>query len=377
MTIRVLHVYKDYWPVVGGIENLVRRLAIGLQADPEFAPRVLVTNPGWQTVREEIDGVPVVKAGRLATVASTPLSLALVRELARQPAEIVHLHAPYPLAELAYLLTRHPGRLVLTYHSDIVRQRRLLPLYRPFLWQLLRRAEVITVSSPHYAAGSPILRALGEKLRLVPFGVDPARFALTPERAARVARLKAELSGPLVLFVGVLRYYKGLEVLIPVMGEVPATLVILGEGREGARLRALAAAQPHADRIVFRGRVEHDELVAFYHAADVFVLPSTSRAEAFGVVLLEAMACGLPVVTTELGTGTSFVNLHQQTGLVVPPGDRAALAAALRSLLADPTTRQRYGAAARRRVEQEFSEAQMLAATKTLYREVLARPARC
>ncbi|GIW08178.1 MAG: glycosyl transferase family 1 [Dehalococcoidia bacterium] len=374
--IEVLHVYKDYWPVVGGIENHVRRLATGLARDESFNVRVLVTNTGFHTVRGSIDGIEVIKAGRLATVASTPLSVALAMELARQHPDIVHLHFPYPIGELAYLAVGRQARLVITYHSDVVRQRRLLRFYRPFLRRVLANADAIIVSNPRYAAGSPFLVSHRERLRLIPFGEDPARYALTERRRAVAAAIRASVPGPLTLFAGLLRYYKGLDVLIAAMRDVPGTLVIVGDGPERVRWQTLAAATPYADRIIFRGRLTDEELIAHYHAADVFVLPSTLRAESLGVVLLEAMACGLPLVTTELGTGTSYANIHGETGIVTPPNDPRALAVALRVLLDDPERRRRFGEAARRRLEREFSEQAMLERTKALYWEVLERPRR-
>jgi glycosyltransferase involved in cell wall biosynthesis len=374
--IEVLHVYKDFWPVVGGIENHIRRLAVGVAKDPDFRVRVLVTNTGRKTRRTKIEGVEVTKAGRLATVASTPLSLALPVELHRLRPDIVHLHFPYPVGELSYLAVGRGAPLVITYHSDVVRQRRLLRLYRPFLREVLARADAIAVSTPRYAAGSPFLAPVRDKLRVIPFGEDPSRYALTPARAAAAAALRASLSPPITLFAGMLRYYKGVDVLIRAMRDVPGTLVVVGDGPEAGRWRRLAAATPYADRIVFRGRISDEELIVHYRAADVFVLPSTLRAESLGVVLLEAMACELPLVTTELGTGTSYANVQGETGLVVPPGDPRALAAALRFVLDDPARRRRFGRAARRRLERDFSEGAMLEKTKALYRETLERRTR-
>jgi rhamnosyl/mannosyltransferase len=370
--IEVLHVYKDFWPVVGGIENHLRRLSAGLARDPAFRVRVLVTNPTWTTVRAWGDGVDIIKAGRFATVASTPLSFALPIELARLRPDIVHLHLPYPVGELAYLVAGRDAPLVITYHSDVVRQRRLLRLYRPVLERVLERADAIVVSNPRYAAGSPFLARRRVKLHVIPFGEDPGRYALTPARRAHAAAIRAELGGPITLFAGLLRYYKGVDVLIEAMRWTPGTLVIVGDGPEAPRWRAMAAASPAAARIVFRGRVSDEALIAHYYAADVLALPSTLRAESLGVVLLEAMACGLPLVTTELGTGTSYVNVHGETGIVAPPGDPRALAAALRLLFDNPDRRRRLGEAARRRLEQEFSETAMIERTKALYREVLA-----
>lgn len=367
---RVLHVYKDFYPVPGGIEGHIRDLTARLRA-LGIAASVLVTAPDRRTRWEVLFGVPVTKAGRLAELASTPISFRLCLELWRSDADIYHLHFPYPLGEVAYLL-RPRGRLVITYHSDIVRQRTLLQLYRPLLGRLLRRADAILVTSPQYLRSSPFLRPVAAKCRVVPLGIDPGRFdAFDPDR---VAAWRAKLGSPLVLFVGRFRYYKGLDCLVEALRLVPAArLALVGDGPEGPRLRRLVAEYGLGSRVAFLGALPDEELPALYRAADVYVLPATERSEAFGISLLQAMAAGLPVVTTELGTGTSHVNRHGETGLVVPPRDPGALAAALAELLADPQRRRAMGAAGRRRVEAEFTLDRMVAEVLRVYREVLGQ----
>jgi len=293
-------------------------------------------------------------------------------ELWRAEAEIYHLHFPYPLGEVAYLL-RPRGRLVVTYHSDIVRQRNLFRFYRPLLGRLLRQADAILVTSPQYLQSSPVLRPVAAKCRVVPLGIDLGRFdAFDPDR---VAAWRAKLGTPLVLFVGRFRYYKGLDYLLEALRLVPeARLGLVGDGPEGPRLRRLVAQYGLGSRVTFLGTLSDDELPAIYRAADVYVLPATERSEAFGISLLEAMAAGLPVITTELGTGTSYVNQHGETGLIVPPRDPGALAAALAELLADPERRRAMGAAGRKRVEAEFTLDRLVKDVLRVYGEVLGRP---
>jgi glycosyltransferase involved in cell wall biosynthesis len=173
---KILHVYKDYYPVVGGIENHIRLICRGLLAHPEVEPIVLVTNRGRNTVVEQIEGVQVIKAGRLTTVSSAPISVELFTWIRRLDTDITHLHFPYPIGELAYLLTGHSRRMVITYHSDIVRQKYLLQVYKPFLYRLLARADGITVSSPQYIQSSPYLRPLADKCVVIPHGTDLSRF---------------------------------------------------------------------------------------------------------------------------------------------------------------------------------------------------------
>jgi rhamnosyl/mannosyltransferase len=370
---KVLYVYKDYYPVVGGIENHIRLICRGLKAGwPEVEPTVLVTNRARNTVVEEMDGVKVIKAGRLATISSAPISLSLFAWMRRLEADITHLHFPYPIGELAYLLVGRSRKMVITYHSDIVRQKYLLQVYRPFLYRLLARADRITVSSPNYIRSSTYLQPLAHKCVVIPHGADLSRFAATAEVQRRAQELRQRYGPPLILFVGLLRYYKGLSFLIQAMPQIPGRLLVVGEGPQGQEWRELSQQLGLEEKVIFLGRVSDEDLVALYHACDVFVLPAIHRSESWGAVQVEAMACGKPVVCTELGTGTSFVNLHGQTGLVVPPRDAAALAQAIGTLLEDEPLRQQMGQRARERAEKEFSFTTMVKRLVDLYKDVLS-----
>jgi glycosyltransferase involved in cell wall biosynthesis len=333
---------------------------------------VLVTSTTRSTEVEERRGVRVIKAGRLLHFASTPLSIDLIRYARTLHPEVINLHMPYPPGDLAaHTIKRAP--LILTYHSDIVRQRRLLQLYRPLLMWTLRRATQIIATSQPYVRSSPFLRRYAAKCRIVPLSVDPARFAEVPDAAAASLRQRYTHAAdePLIVSVGVLRYYKGLHILLDAMTQLDATLIIVGAGPEEQRLRDLAQAFGVARRVHFVGRVPDVELPAYYRAADVFVLPSHVRAEAFGIVQLEAMAAGCPLVSTELGTGTSVVNQHGVTGFVVPPNDPAQLAMAVRVLLDNPDLRRQLGAQARQRVYEHFTHDHMIEQTLAVYHEAL------
>jgi len=369
---KVLYVYKDYYPVVGGIENHIRLICRGLRAGyPDIEPTVLVTNRARNTVIEELDGVRVIKAGRLATVSSAPISLSLFAWIRRLEADITHLHFPYPIGELAYLLGGRSRKMMITYHSDIVRQKYLLQFYKPFLYRLLARADKITVSNPNYIQSSTYLQPLADKCVVIPHGADLSRFAATPEVQGHAREIRQRYLPPLVLFVGLLRYYKGLSFLIEAMSQIPGRLLVVGEGPQGQEWRALTRQLGLEDQVTFLGRVSDEDLVALYHACDVFVLPAIHRSESWGAVQVEAMACGKPVVCTELGTGTSFVNLHGQTGLVVPPCDSAALSQAINTLLQDEPLRQQMGQRARERAEHEFAYTTMVQRLVDLYTDVL------
>jgi glycosyltransferase involved in cell wall biosynthesis len=365
---RVLHLYKDYYPVLGGVENHIRDLAEA-QARMGNEVTVLVTNDGPRTVSEELHGVKVIKAGRLAVVSSTPLSPALPWILARLRPDITHLHFPYPLGEVAQLLLGRNAHTVMTYHSDVVRQKRLLRLYKPLLWRVLHKTERIIATSPKYIRSSPFLSRLGDKCVVIPLGVDVSRFAQAPPQ--EVAAIRQRHGAPLLLFVGRLRYYKGLDFLIEAMPQIAAHLLIIGSGPKLGEWSALAAGLGVAERVHFVGEVPDEHLPAYYHAASIFVLPATMRSEAFGTVLLEAMAAGTPVISTELGTGTSWVNAHEETGLVVRPASAPDLAAAANRLLRDETARREMGRRAQERVRGEFSIEMMVQRVQNLYEELL------
>jgi len=359
---RILHVYKDYYPVLGGVENHVRTLA-ELQAKAGHAVTVLVTNPGRLAPRERVVGVDVVRLPRLATVASTPLSLGFPGAIRRLAPDISHLHFPYPVGELGQMLGGRGRPYVVTYHSDVVRQRAILQLYRPLLKRFLDGARRILPTSENYMRSSEFLKKRSDQCSVVSLCVDPERFA-------GAAPLVPATAVPTVLFVGRHRYYKGVDDLLRAVVGLNARLLIGGDGPERAAWERLAGELGLGDRVVFVGEVPEGDLPGLYASADVFALPANSRAEAFGKVLLEAMAAGLPCVTTELGTGTSFVVRDGESGFVVPPRDPNALRIAIEALLDHPRRRDAMGAAGRRRVVAEFSPATMLMRVLDVYRLV-------
>ncbi len=372
---KILHLYKDYWPVLGGIENHIRVLAEA-QVRRGHEVTVLAANRGWRSEVRTLNGVTVVLAGRLGTVASTPLSPMLFRRLRGIDADIVHLHFPHPPGEIAQWLFGRGTGTVLTYHSDIVRQRRIRRLDHPLLRRVLLSADRILVTSPSYIESSRYLRPLRDKCTVVPLGINIEHFEDQGGVGKRELRARWGLptDAPVAVFVGRLRYYKGLDHLLRALPLVPEVhLLLVGDGPLWDHTRELAASLGVMDRVVFTGDVGEVELPGCYMAGDLFVLPSHTRAEAFGTSLVEAMAAGLPVVSTEIQTGTSWVNTHGVTGLVVPPADPAALADAIRSLAGDPDNRLRMGRAGRARACELFQASTMVEKVEAVYREVLER----
>jgi rhamnosyl/mannosyltransferase len=324
---------------------------------------VAVCDPSFQTHCEKLNGVEIIKSGRLATVASMPLSLRHVQAMTQVKADVVHIHSPYPLGEVGTWLFQRRAPIVITYHSDVVRQQGWLKLYAPLLRRILRDSDRILATSPRYIETSPWLGPLKDKCQVAPLGVDHRRFA--PPRQA--------FDGPpTLLFVGRLRYYKGLDTLLHALTDLPdVQLRIVGTGPMQPTWQVLTSTLGLEDRVHFLGEVDDADLPQMYRQAHLFVLPANARAEAFGTVLLEAMAAGLPCVSTEVGSGTSWVVQDGVTGRVVPPKAPIVMASAIRDLLADPERLTEMGRAARTRVETEFTQERMVARVMEVYRSVV------
>ena len=371
----VVHAAKLYPPAGGGMETVLRDLCDGTAED--WNVRVVAANVRSETVRERCGDVDVSRVAAFGQAASVPLCPSLPLELWRHRADCVVLHEPNPIAGTSLFLHTPAPRLVVWHHSDLVRPRWAPPTYGRIVQRALyRRADCVIVSSPALAAGSALIRH-ARRVAVIPFGITLERY----EQVDAVSRSKADrvvaaVPGPRMLFVGRLVDYKGLEVLLDAMGRCQGSLVIVGEGPLEGALRALVTEKRLGGRVLFAGRVSDADLPAFYQACDLFVLPSIVRTEAFGVVQIEAMAAGRPVVSTNLPTGVPWVNQDGISGLVVTPGDSVALGDALRRVLDDGALRRRLGEGARRRAQAMFSRERMVAAFKSLIDTVVQEPDR-
>jgi glycosyltransferase involved in cell wall biosynthesis len=315
--------------------------------------------------------------GRVSSAPVAPGMLRTVRrELASGRCNLLHLHAPNPLGDVAGLLFGRDVPLVMSWHSDIVKQRFLRRVYRPFQQRTIDRADRILVFTPGHFTSSLQLQGRGveNKLRVIPAGFDTARLDAALADPAMTERLDRHAAGrPLLLTVGRHIYYKGYEYLIEAVARLRtgAALAMVGTGPLGPGLQRRAQELGLSERVLFLGEVGHAELVAAYHRCDVFTLPSIETSEAFGMASAEAMACGKPTVVCELGNGVNFLNQTGRTSLAVPPRDAAALADALDQLLLDESLRRRMGAQARLWMAERFSVSAMRDAHVALYRELL------
>jgi glycosyltransferase involved in cell wall biosynthesis len=313
------------------------------------------------------DGTRVTEVGEWGRFQSAPASPAFPYYMRRLRADIVVVHVPNPTAEVGYLLSRPRGKLVVRYHSDVVRQASAMRIYRPIQMTFLNKADIIVPTSEMYADTSPMLQPLRDRCRVVPLGIVAEEFEKPNE--ANVKRLREEYGGGYVLFSGMHRYYKGLEYLVRAAGAIKAPLVMTGDGPERERCRALA--RELGVEIAFPGALTHEELVDHLHGCEVFAFPSIARSEAFGISIMEAHVCGKPVVATKLGTGVEFANLDGQTGINVTPRDPEALAEALNHLLADDALRLGMGQFAKKRVLREFRAETTARQEFELYQELM------
>lgn len=373
---KVLHVYRTYFPdPPGGLQEAIRQICL---ATRPFGIESTVFTLSPQPEPAEIlrPEARVVRCRSWAAPASCDLGgPAAFRRFAQLAAEadLVHYLYPWPFGDLLNLVARPRTPAVMTYISDIVRQRVLGAAYAPLMWRTLRGMRLIVANAPPYVRSSPVLSSasLADRLRVVPLGIDEASCPAEADEGV-LGRLGIATGEPYFLFVGVLRYYKGLHTLIDAAPKVPAKIVIAGSGPEGAALRDRARVTG-ADRVLFAGQVSDAEKATLLANCRGFVLPSHLRSEAYGMVLVEAAIQRKPLVSCEIGTGTSFVNLDGETGFVVPPESVPALADAMCRLLDDPVLATRLGAGARMRYEQMFSGAALGSGYAAVFREALGR----
>jgi len=367
--LRVLQVGKFYPPHMGGIETHLELLcgALGKTIDLE----VLVANDGPSTITETTNQVRIARLGTFCTLASAPICPLMASYIHVSKPDLIHIHLPNPPAMLAFLASGHRGPLVVTYHSDTVRQKLLGPMFQPFLNAALKRCQAIIVTSPNYLDTSLILSRHRARCHVIPYGIHLAEFEQVSSEA--VGRIHAQHGKRLILSVGRLVYYKGFEFLIRAMTRTSARLLLVGEGPLRSTLEQLAASLGVQNRVVFLGEKQNRDLAPYYHAANAFVLPSVARSEAFGIVQLEAMACGKAGINTGLPTGVPFVSLDHVTGLTVPPGDSEALADAINTLLYNPALAASFGRAAKERVRQHFTVELMTERIIEIYNSILCQ----
>ena len=368
--LRVLHVYRTYLPdTQGGLEETIRQVCVNTQVlGAEHRVLALTMDASRRAVRRA--EARVFRARQTASVASCGVSieaLAIYRRLVRW-ADVIHYHFPWPFGDLLHLALAPPGKpSLVTYHSDIVRQRLLRKLYRPLMDRFLGSVDRIVATSPNYFATSDVLSRFERKVEIVPIGLREDTYPAVSEAALAAARER--YGAGFFLFVGVLRYYKGLHILLDAMAGAPYNVVIVGSGPTERQLK-LQARRLGLANVKFAGQVPDAEKVALLRLSRGIVFPSYLRSEAFGVTLLEGAMFGKPLISTEVGSGTSHVNVDGETGLVVTPGSAAELRRAMDRLHHNPDLAGLMGRNARRRFEALFTGDLMGTRYDAIYRKL-------
>jgi len=366
---RVLQVNKLYSPWIGGVEKIVQQIAEGLNKRDVLDIDILCCQPKGKGIIEENNGVKVYRASSFGMLWGMPFSFNFLRLFKKisQIVDIIDLHQPFFLGDLAIFIFKPKAKLIVHYHSDIVRQRFFEFLLRPIIFNTLKKSDKIIVSNPNILKNSPYLKNVQQKCEIIPFGVDLDNFKGGTEEEIKKIR---EKYGKFVLFVGRLNYYKGVKYLIDAMKGFELNLVIIGDGPLKKELKKRVEKLKINERIFFLSVLKNEDLINFYKASDFLVLPSIFKSEAFGIVLIEAMACGKPIISTELGTGTSFVNKDGITGFVVLPRDSKSLSNVIRRIITDDKISLELGENALNRVREIFSLEKMLKKTVLIYQNI-------
>ncbi|MDH1109256.1 glycosyltransferase family 4 protein [Pseudomonas otitidis] len=367
---KVLHFYKTSVPEsMGGIEQVIHQIGLGA-AKQGVQTDVLSLTCGHVPRTVDVGGYLVHRARMDLQIASTGFSIsALLRfyQLARQ-ANVIHYHFPWPFMDVVHFATMVNKPTVVTYHSDIIRQKHLLKVYRPLKHCFLRDVDRIVATSPNYLETSEVLGRYRDKVSVIPIGLDRETYPeATPER---LKFWRSKVGSRFFLFVGVLRYYKGLHILMEAAKGGQFPIVIVGAGPIELELRT-QARNLGLSNVLFFGQLPEIDKVALLELSYAVVFPSHLRSEAFGISLLEGAMFGKPMISSEIGTGTTFINIANETGLVVPPSDPSALRGAMGYLWEHPDKAQEMGTRALQRYWRHFTAERMVADYIDLYREVL------
>lgn len=367
---KVLHFYKTYYPLsYGGVEQVIYQLASGSDGYG-VESTVLTLSPNKVSRVTQVNGHSVHRCHSNFQIASTDFSLSAFfrfNELAKT-ADIIHYHFPWPFMDLVHLASKVKKPSVVTYHSDIVKQKNLLKLYRPIKNKFLESVDTIVATSPNYRATSVPLQRFQDKVEVIPIGID--RGLYPQQNDSRRQYWINILGNKFFLFIGVLRYYKGLHILLDalVLSDLPT--VIIGAGPVEYELKVKAESLG-LKNITFLGQVSEEDKVAILGLSYAVLFPSHLRSEAFGISLLEGAMFSRPMISSEIGTGTSYINIDQETGIVVPPSSPQDLNIAMTYLWNNPEVAAKMGINAVGRYEKLFTAKKMCQAYAALYRRLI------
>ncbi|WP_270816617.1 glycosyltransferase [Hungatella effluvii] len=371
--IKILQVNKLYYPETGGIERTLQQISEGLNGVTDL--KVLVCQKKGKGSVDMINGVEVHRAGSLGVISSVPISIPFIKYLRSmsRDREILQFHMPFPLGDLACLLSGYKGKVIAYWHSDVVKQKKWMILYQPVMNLFLKRTDLIIVGAEGIAKGSTYLGPFMDKVKVVPFAVSDE---ILQAGEIFINKCQEREDGPVrFLFIGRLVYYKGCSVLLEALAGLnhKAELLIVGDGPLKEELVKKCSDLDINDKVSFLGHISDNEVHKCLERSDVFVLPSVERSEAFGLVQLEAMAYGLPVINTNLNSGVPEVSIDGETGLTVEPNNSEELRDAMDWLISHPEERQEMGAKARKRLEHCFTQKLLVENIMNVYNEVLTR----
>lgn len=367
---KVLHFFKTYFTdTMGGTEQVIYQIARG-SAEHGIQTEILSLAKDKVTPTIVFENHRVHRARLDFQIASTWFSASSLRrfsQLAKQ-VDLIHYHFPWPFMDVVHFATRINKPTVVTYHSDIIRQQLLLKVYRPLMHHFLRSVDCIVATSPNYFQTSGVLNRYRQKTAVIPIGLDKASY---PDASPELMDKWRSLVGDrFFLFVGMLRYYKGLHILLESVKTRGFPVVIVGSGPVETELKA-RARHLGLKHIHFLGALPDQDKVALLRLCFAVIFPSHLRAEAFGVSLLEGAMFGKPMISSEIGTGTSFVNSHGRTGLVVPPSEPAALRNAMGFLWNNPEIAAQMGRRAEARYWKHFTADRMVGGYVDLYHRLM------
>lgn len=368
--IKILQINKLYYPITGGIEKVVQQIAEGLKDKVDM--EVLTCQRKGKSHLDIVNGVKVHRAGSLGVLYSVPISLSFIWKLKKlsKDCDILQFHMPFPLGDIAELLSGYKGKVIVWWHSDVVKQEKFMKLYKPVMYKFLKRADVIIVATQGHIEGSHYLKPFTEKCIIIPYGVDKKIEEASDKYLLHKQDQHIHKKNVSLLFVGRLVYYKGCEVLLEAFIKTTGVdLTIVGDGVLRDKLEKLVERNGIEKRVKFLGNINDELLRAELERCDILVLPSTFRSEAFGLVQIEAMSYGKPVINTNLDSGVPYVSIDKETGLTVPPNDVETLAEAIQWMVDHEEERLLMGKRAKQRVKDNYRLDTMLDKLLNVYKD--------
>ncbi len=370
---RILHISKYYFPYMGGVENICKYI---VDNSGEHQVAVLCFNEKSKCSIDDVDGIKVYRVGSWVNIARQSLSplyfTMFWRVLKEFKPDVIQFHwaNPFPAAVLLTMIPKNV-KLIVHWHMDIIKQAKIYPLIKPIETRLLKKANIIVVTSPQYKEGSRPLQPFIDKVRVVPNAMDEKAFLLRGNDKAKIVEIKEHYNNKkIVFFIGRHIQYKGLPYLLEAEKLVKSDCVFLIAG--SGPLTEELQNSCKSNRVHFLGRLNDDNLRWHYYASSVFAFPSITKNEAFGVALAEAMYCYTPPVTFTInGSGVNWVNLNGVTGLEVSNRNVEEYAKALDTLLADDNLNSKYAEAGHQRVVNLFTIPSMIKKMEDCYNELM------